>query len=295
MTVKRLTDLTAAVALTGDELVEVSQLSSAVTITAVTISALASDNSFNDSANGFVAAGFAVNDRVHVVGFTGNVVNNLFVGAITALTTGKMTIGGTDGDVIVDDAAGESVTITKWTTKRTTAQEIADLGGGGGGSGKWFRTFRPVDNEPPAANYATLDTRNSRSVLEFDAATQEGAVFSGVMGAGYAAGNITVDIFIAADTATTGNFIFDAAFERTDVSSLDIDADSFATAKVFATTAAPGTSGQVVKVSVNFTQAEADGLDAGELFRLRIRRVAADASDTMAGDAQLLAVHVREA
>jgi hypothetical protein len=29
-----------------------------------------------------------------------------------------MTIGGTDGDVIVDDAAGESVTITKWTSAR---------------------------------------------------------------------------------------------------------------------------------------------------------------------------------
>jgi hypothetical protein len=38
-----------------------------------------------------------------------------------------MTIGGTDGDVIVDDAAGETVVITKWKTKRTTAQEIANL------------------------------------------------------------------------------------------------------------------------------------------------------------------------
>jgi hypothetical protein len=38
-----------------------------------------------------------------------------------------MTIGGADGDVIVDDAAGETVTISKWITRRTTAQEIADL------------------------------------------------------------------------------------------------------------------------------------------------------------------------
>ena len=119
--------MTAAGALTGTELVEVSQVSSTVTITATTLSAQASDNSYNDSANGFVTAGFAVGDRVRVTGFTGNAANNITVGIITALTAGKMTIGGTDGDVIVDDAAGESVTIKKWVSRRTTAQAIANL------------------------------------------------------------------------------------------------------------------------------------------------------------------------
>lgn len=133
MAVKRTTDLTAAAALDGSELVEVSQLSATVTITATTISADGDDNSFNDSANGFVAAGFALGDRVKVEGFTGNVANNLLVGTLTALTAAKMTIGGTDGDVIVDDAAGESVTISKWVSRRATAQDIADLGAGGGG------------------------------------------------------------------------------------------------------------------------------------------------------------------
>jgi hypothetical protein len=118
----------AAGTLTGDELVEVSQLSTTVTMTAATLSALASDNSYNDSANGFVTEGFEVGMRVRVTGFTGNVANNIFSATITALTAGKMTIGGTDGDVIVDDAAGESVTITKWETYRVSAQELADLG-----------------------------------------------------------------------------------------------------------------------------------------------------------------------
>jgi hypothetical protein len=82
------------------------------TITASTISADASDNSFNDSGTGFVSAGFEVGQSVTVSGFTGNTANNsTFV--ITALTAGKMTIGGTDGDVIVTDAAGESVTISE--------------------------------------------------------------------------------------------------------------------------------------------------------------------------------------
>jgi len=81
------------------------------TKTATTISALASDNSYNDSGNGFVTAGFEVGDHVVVTGFTGNVVNNIAEGVVTAVVAGKLTIGGTDGDVIVDDAAGESVTI----------------------------------------------------------------------------------------------------------------------------------------------------------------------------------------
>lgn len=124
-----ISQLSEAGALTGDEIIQLSQLSPTVTITGTTISALASDNSFNDSANGFASAGFAPGDRVKVVGFTGNVVNNIFSALITALTSAKMTIGGTDGDVIVDDAAGESVTITKWVSKRVELDEVTSGAG----------------------------------------------------------------------------------------------------------------------------------------------------------------------
>lgn len=118
--------LAAAVTLLPTDPLLVSQASSTVKITATTISAQASDNSFNDSGSGFVAAGFAVGNFVTVTGFTGDVANNIYSGEITALTTGKMTIGGTDGDVIVDDAAGESVTIAKWESKRATAKQVAN-------------------------------------------------------------------------------------------------------------------------------------------------------------------------
>lgn len=119
-----ISQLTAAGALDGNELLEISKLSASVTITATTISAAAADNSFNDSGSGFIAAGFGVGDRVRVQGFTGDTANNIVSGVITALTTAKMTIGGTDGDVIVDDAAGESVTITKWVTRRADLSDI---------------------------------------------------------------------------------------------------------------------------------------------------------------------------
>ena len=124
----RISELTDTGTLTGAELVELSRPSATITIAAATISAQASDNSFNDSASGFVAAGFAVGDSVRVQGFTGDVANNLFSARVTVLTGGKMTIGGSDGDAIVDDAAGESVTIAKWESWRAfTAASASPL------------------------------------------------------------------------------------------------------------------------------------------------------------------------
>lgn len=110
------------------------------TKTATTISAVASDNSYNDSGNGFVTAGFSVGDKVNVTGFTGNVANNITGGTITSVAAGKIIIGGTDGDVIVDDAAGESVTIATadyklvgGTTRRSFTFEryYSDIASGG--------------------------------------------------------------------------------------------------------------------------------------------------------------------
>ena len=129
MATKTITGLNDAEDLGGYEMVEVAQLSASVTITAATISASASDNSLNDSGEGF--GDFSEGDRVNVTGFATSA-NNLFVGVVTAVEAGKLTIGGADGDAIADEAAGEDITIAKWTSRRATAQEVADLGGGGG-------------------------------------------------------------------------------------------------------------------------------------------------------------------
>ncbi len=167
----RISQLAASAALTGAELVVVSQLSAAVTITASTLSASASDNSFNDSAAGFIAAGFAVGKAVKVSGFTGNAANNILSGVITALTAAKMTIGGSDGDVIVDDAAGEAVTITQWDSRRSTAQAVADLGGGGSGLG-WFN----VTAYGAVGDGTTDDTAAIQAAIDAAAAANNGGV-----------------------------------------------------------------------------------------------------------------------
>lgn len=160
-------------------------------------------------------------------------------------------------------------------------------------SSKPFIAFKPVDNEPPATNFATLDARNGHPVLDFDTTTQEAAIFSGVLPLGYAGNGLTVEVFWAATSATTGTVGWDVAFERIDASSLDIDADSFATAQTITAVTVPGTSGQVIKSSVAISNgANIDSLAAGEAFRVRVRRDVAN--DTATGDAELLRVVVRE-
>ncbi|TIV70588.1 MAG: DUF2793 domain-containing protein [Mesorhizobium sp.] len=168
----------------------------------------------------------------------------------------------------------------------------------GSGLGKYVKTFKPMDNEPPASNYATFDTLNAttpRPVLEFDAATQESAVFSDVLWPTYGGGGLTVEIYWAMDTATSGNVVLDAAIERVQQGTDSYATDSFATAQVTAATSVPGTAGVSKKSTLTFTNGSAmDSLAAGEEYRCRIRRVAADAGDTATGDLQVSKVVVRE-
>lgn len=154
---------------------------------------------------------------------------------------------------------------------------------------KTISIFTPHHNNPPASNFATLDTRNSILVLEFDATTEESAYFTGVIDEGRLLANgITVRIWWMADTATTGNVRWGVQFEKTGT---DLDSDSFDT-NAQATSAANGTSGIESVASIAITTI--DSLSAGDRYRLRVYRVAADATnDTMTGDAQLIAVEVR--
>lgn len=58
----------------------------------------------------FLAMGFAVGQHVGIRGFT-TTANNIADGVVTAVETTKLTIGGTDGDGIADEAVGDDVVI----------------------------------------------------------------------------------------------------------------------------------------------------------------------------------------
>lgn len=163
-------------------------------------------------------------------------------------------------------------------------------------SGNSLIQFLPLSNEPTASVPATIDLRNLHPVLDFDGSADEEAVFSGVLPRHYAGGGLTVRLFVAFTSATAGTSRWQAAIERIDASSLDIDADSFASF-LSNGVAAPGTSGHVVTCDIAFTSgAEMDSLAAGEAFRLKIRRDADGTSgtDDIATDAELRAVEIRE-
>jgi hypothetical protein len=162
-------------------------------------------------------------------------------------------------------------------------------------SGNTLIVFRPQDNQPPATNPATLDTRNGHPVLDFDATTEEGAVFEGVLPRNYAGGGLTVAYHYAMTSAVTGDIVLQGAFERVGDQQQDIDADGFATGLDTASTTVPGTSGLVDVVTKAFTNgAEIDSIAVGEVFRFRVTREVADAGDTASGDLELLAVEIKE-
>lgn len=156
--------------------------------------------------------------------------------------------------------------------------------------------WTPLANEPPSAAFATPDLRNLHVVLDFDGATDEEAVFSGVLPAHYSGGGLTINTFWSFTSATSGSLRVQTAIERINASGLDIDADSFASFNSAGGTA-PATSGMVIKVTTTHaTGAEMDSLAAGEAFRLKIRRDADGTSgtDDITTDAELLAIEIRE-
>jgi hypothetical protein len=149
--------------------------------------------------------------------------------AITAKDEGStLTSGMTSIDFV-----GAGVTATN-----SSGAVTVTISGGGSGN-KWLLQWGPLVNEAPSSNYATLDTRNGHPVLNFDTTTQEAAIFTGVLPSDYGGAGIVVSVFCAAATATSGTIGWLASIERIDASSLDIDADSFASAQTITATTVP--------------------------------------------------------
>lgn len=155
---------------------------------------------------------------------------------------------------------------------------------------KIIRNWSPTDASFPASNYATLDTRNTHPVLDFDTTTQETAYFHGVVPDNYNGEGITVDVWWTATTETTGTVGWEVSLEQ--MTGLDIDGNSFASAQTITAATVSGTNGTVQKSSVSIADGAAmASLVAGDLFRLSISRDVA--TDTMADDAELHMVEMR--
>lgn len=163
-------------------------------------------------------------------------------------------------------------------------------------SGDTLCVFTPLDNQPPSSNYATLDTRNGYLVLDFDASTDESAVFQGFMPRNYDGGGVTVTVGWAATTATTGTISLDVAFMSVTDDADDLDTKAFAAANNANPTTATA-SGEVDYVTIAFTDgADMDSVAAGETFFLKVTRDAdgTTSTDDMTGDMELVFVEIQE-
>lgn len=195
-------------------------------------------------------------------------------------STNWNTLVGIDFDLAMDTGlvAGNGIIFTEDTIANTLTINTGTI-----------CKFTALDNNPPASNFATLDTRNSIAILDFDDTTEESAVFMGVLPQGaVVASGLDVRLLWTATSATSGNCRWGVQFEKL---TTDLDSDSFDTATEDHS-ATNGTSGIPTITSITCTSI--DSLTAGDFFRLKIYRDVSDTTnDTMTGDAELISVEVR--
>lgn len=217
-------------------------------------------------------------------------------GSVTVGTSAADVLSIAAGEITADDAAADKIVFWDDSASKLTYLTVGsnltvtDTTIAAAGSSKTYTVFTPDDNQPPATAFATLDTRNSILVLDFDDATDESAVFVSVIPEAASLGSgLKIRLHWMATTATSGNCVWDVSLERM---TTDLDTDSFA-AIASATAAANGTSGILTITEITLTTI--DSVTAGDGYRLKVTRDANNGSDTMSGDAELVVVEVRSA
>jgi len=120
--------------------------------------------------------------------------------------------------------------------------------------------------------------------IAFDATTQETAFWVFRIPA-YGSGNPTLDLDWYADTASANGVVFGAAIAAItpDTDTQDIETKAFATEQTQSDTHLGTTGQRLHRMSIAISNL--DSVAADDFVALRVRRVPADGSDTMTGDA----------
>lgn len=150
-----------------------------------------------------------------------------------------------------------------------------------------------VSLQPEEAQFATTGfpqyarfagTNFPVSGLAHDAAAKETSFYK-FSATNYGSGNLTLQLFWYADTATSGNVVWGAqlAAITPDADTQDVETKALATATTV-TDAHLGTTGQRLH-QCSIAISNLDALAAGDVAWLAVYRDAANASDTMTGDA----------
>lgn len=160
-------------------------------------------------------------------------------------------------------------------------------------SGDLLAVLTRDDHSPPAANGAIRVERNGIKLLAFDdsAASNIGIFQFYVPHFFTASAGINVKYVGMAAAGTTGNVSMDTQIERGGTTQ-DADSDSFAAAIGNSGNNVSGTSGIRNTFTTALTNAQADGIAAGEVARLKCTLLTAS---TLSGDWQLETIEIREA
>jgi len=146
--------------------------------------------------------------------------------------------------------------------------------------------FLPEGAQYPTSAFASLSKNTAgRMFLQYDAATAETAFWSAVAPENFAGpANVIVSYFIS---GASGNVVFTSNVE------------TVTSGTAAETWLAGGTTSSIVPVTANAIQTVtitlANAPAAGSFFRLRLRRDAAVATDTAAGDCNVLSVEFKDA
>jgi len=158
-------------------------------------------------------------------------------------------------------------------------------------SGDSLLTFTPLDNRPPASNFATLDTRGDFVILDFDDAIDEAGQFYAIVPSHYSGGNLVAAVTWTSSSAITGNALLRVEATRL-ASGANLDVPPAVGDSESITMAAPATNGNlVVSETAPLT---VSSLAAGDILLVVLTRLATDVSDTLIGDVELFTVEIRE-
>lgn len=155
--------------------------------------------------------------------------------------------------------------------------------------GTAYQILEPEGAEYLSSTFPSL-VKNGTNVpvaaLAYDAAADE-AAFWRLDVSQYSSGNLTVDVFWYADTASVNDVVWGASLacitantDSGDVESKALDTENTVTDSHL------GTTGQRLH-KCSITLSNTDSIAAGDAAWLRIRRVGSSGSDTMTGDALL--------
>lgn len=125
MALTRLTELSDADPLTGEEVLLVSQLDASVVRESNDLFVTWADNSINDPDGQFISSGFAVGDQVNIAGDFVFLSNNKFSTNIVSLTPNKMIISDLFSS---DEEPGPLIKIQKWQSRRLSTTELVVSG-----------------------------------------------------------------------------------------------------------------------------------------------------------------------